>query len=252
MTKLASLVQLGLALVLLLPVYATRPQSADALRGKLAATAAALDELARIETRIASRDASAIEDLLAITEPPLDCGEAPSARDDLLESLRAEVGALSAAVESGEAPAAMQTAAADAAAHEPGLDEAWIRALAVAAPRPAERAAAAAAPARAPRAFEAEGYVADALRLARASMRAGKSERALELFALAGDSPEARHGRAQCLEKLGRYAEALAAYEQVAAASDAGPWAARAAEDREFLAWRLEFERAVSARRNER
>jgi tetratricopeptide (TPR) repeat protein len=83
-------------------------------------------------------------------------------------------------------------------------------------------------------------------------MRAGKPARALELFERAGAAPEARHGRAQCLEKLGRYAEALAAYDQVAAASDAGPWAARAAEDREFLAWKLELERAVAARRNGR
>ena len=63
--------------------------------------------------------------------------------------------------------------------------------------------------------YEAEGYTADALRLARVHYKQARYSKALEV--LAGDEgPEPTYWRARCLERLGRYDEALEAYLRVA------------------------------------
>jgi hypothetical protein len=128
-----------------------------------------------------------------------------------------------------------------------GLDESMRRRLGelepLAVPSPASGAAPAAAAAPRLRAFEPEGYAADALRMARAHYKQGRWNEALLLLEQrAGATAAETYWRARCLEKLGRDAEAAAAYEAVVTDPAAGEDAVRAKGDLEFLRWRLDFE----------
>jgi hypothetical protein len=266
MLKFQYAINLGLATVLVVPAVTLGAGENPSLEQLLSRTVAALEELAGIERRLHERDPAAIHDALQWTEAPLALPSAdPGARDELLTGLRGEVARLqrdvdrlgeSAVEEALDAPAGADELAPEGARPEDaprpatvGLDEGARRWLG-SRPRPAPEVVAApptsapapeAAPPGAKRAFEAEGYAADALKLGRAHYRQGRYEVALETFRALADA-EGQYWKARCLEKLGRSADAIAAYGAVIAREDAGYLAERAAEDLDFLQWRLAFE----------
>ncbi len=89
---------------------------------------------------------------------------------------------------------------------------------------------------------EGKGYSAHPLRQAQACFRASRFQRGVEILEAAPASTEADYWRARCLEKLDRLEEAIALYESVELAEDAGDLADAAAGDREFAEWRLGFQ----------
>lgn len=96
-----------------------------------------------------------------------------------------------------------------------------------------------------PRTNEGESFTADALRLGHAYYRAGRYTEGLVILSKQTGSVEARYWAARCLEHLGRYDEAAAAYEEVVANEDAGYLADRAQSDLLFLTWKRDFSRRV-------
>jgi Tetratricopeptide repeat len=212
----------------------------------------------------------AVPRLIASTEAPIADAHA---RDELLVSLRQEVSRLqmvfdqlTAKRRAGTAPdepsepagaAGGETApaAAGAARSEPqmpvttGLDDATRGRLAEIPPpvEGAEGAPRAGPPAA--KAFEEDGFRADPLRLGRAYYRAGRYAEGLALLETLAQDPEATYWAARCLERLGRLDEALAAYQRVIDAPDAGYFADRAQGDRDFLAWKRDFEKRLEPER---
>lgn len=252
MLRFHSLVCLGLACAFVLPAALVGPRQDEPVTVTLEKTLAALEQLAGLGQRLCERDPSAIAAALAATEAP-SAGE-PAARDALLDALRGEVVALQGVLE-GDAPLQPSTTTTATTPPAPpattGLDEARLRALAPLTSQ-ANTTTRTVETARAKHEFEDPGYAADSLRLAHAYYREGKLERALLLFETTDAGAESSYWRARCLERLGRTAEALDAYVRVVAAPNAGWHAARAAEDVEFLRWRIALERKVTERAGER
>jgi tetratricopeptide (TPR) repeat protein len=270
MLKFNYALNLGLATLLVVPAVTLGSGGEDSLEATLQRTLKALDQLAAVEERLQNGDATAIPTVLAATEAPLPApAEDPGARDALLESLRHDVARLQSEAEQLESrPAsaalpssapttntAAESSAATTTTEVPaattGLDDALRAQLArsvgaAAAPTstPAVTTPVAAAPSRASnaRAFEPAGYAADALRLGRACYRQGRYAEALAAFEQRLEDVECAYWRARTLEKLGRDTEALAGYSAVIARKDAGTHAERAREDLEFLQWRVDFE----------
>lgn len=246
----------ALAAVFVIPAVALQGRSPESLGDALQRTLSALEGLAQLELRVQAGEPGAVQAVIAATEAPL----APELRDDAaLLALRGEVARLEGALDALHAGAAThlpghaglepldELASLPPPVATTGLDEATRRLLGDlqpgAGPAPVTPAAAAPRAASAPRtqAFEAEGYAADALRLARARYKQGRWTEALELLEGSGAGAQETYWRARCLEKLGRDAEAAAAYENVVVDPSAGENAARAREDLEFLRWRLDF-----------
>jgi tetratricopeptide (TPR) repeat protein len=255
----------ALAAVFVLPAVAWQGASAGSIEEALRRTLAALEALTGIEQSVQSGAPGAIDSVLSATERALP----PEARsDDDLLALRGELQRLERELDGLTAPSAEQqpgqqavepAAEPNAAANEEpepapilttGLDEGTRQMLAALTPgapaglQPKAATVAIAAdslPQQSDKlAFEAPGYAADVLRLARAYYKQGRWSDALGLLDKPG-TPEETYWRARCLEKLGRDEEAVKAYEQVAADPAGGSDAQRAREDLEFLRWRMEF-----------
>ncbi len=276
MLKFNYALNLGLATLLVVPAVTLGSGGEDSLEATLQRTLKALDQLAAVEQRLQSGDASAIHTVIAATEAPLPTPtEEPGARDALLETLRHDVARLQGETERLEnaalptaAPSAPTQAPTNAPASAPveiaattGLDDSFRARLAAGKPTSAPRAPAATTPTTAPattpvatpaseasRAFEQPGYAADALRLGRACYRQGRYTEALAAFELRLDDAECSYWRARTLEKLGRETEAIAGFGAVVARKDAGSLAERAREDLEFLQWRLDFEKRSASK----
>ncbi len=246
----------AIGVLLLVPALTLQGRSPASLEEALESTLRALEALGAIEQRIAHSDPEAVGVLLASTEP---APEAPQALEHALLDLRAEVSSLECELDglhaqtAGPAQQDPQAQDADAGAGgapiapTTGLDDATRRRLAgsaLSAVEPlaqVEPLAAAGAAAAVLHSFEAPGYMADALRLARACYRQGRWHEGLALLEGRDGTPAETYWRARCLEKLERNDEAIAAYERLVA-DPAGGWeAARAREDLEFLRWRLDF-----------
>jgi len=261
--KFSYLTNLVIAGIMVVPAVALQEGSAGSLEESLTRTLVALENLAGLSTRIEAREPGVVRDVIRWTEPPI-ASDQPSANDELLDVLRAEVGDLQTRVDlerqrvaaradtvEGPGAATFVAPTGEASASTQGLDEDMRRRLAGAGgfaqpPRPetgaAERRA---APAKV--ALEEEGYAADPLRLARAMYRAGRHQEVLDTLAPRRSEPEARYWMARSLEKLGRSEEALEAYGEVIEMPGAGDLAQRAKEDTDFLRWRMEFERNEGA-----
>jgi tetratricopeptide (TPR) repeat protein len=269
MMKFQYAVNLGLATVLVVPAVTLGIGQNDALEVTLRRTVEALDQLAAIEQRLHDRDPGAIHDALRFSEAALEVpADRPQARDELLVGLRGEVARLQRESEALEARAATPQSTpvlppppeleVSPTAQGPatlGLDDAArrklsVRAKPVVAPASLDtvpQLESASPPAREPKqAFEADGYAADAFRLGRAYYRQGRFDLALQSFEADATNPEAMYWRARALEKLGRNADAIAAYGRVIALPEPGFCGERAKEDLEFLQWRLEFDRSRS------
>jgi tetratricopeptide (TPR) repeat protein len=247
-------VGVALALAVVLPTAALGKQAPETLQQALERTIAALEQLAGIEQRLARHDAGAIRDAIASTEPALTVpANKPQARDEQLDALRHDVvalqGALDGDMRAGE-PAAKPSAhdsqpPSTSSAATTGLDEATRRALG--APASAEQqidGALGSAPAP-KRTFEPRGYSADPLELGRALYRREKFGQALVQFESQGTAIEATYWKARCLERLNKTSDAIAAYKQVIASPSAGPLAARAKDDLDFLTWCTAIQRTA-------
>jgi tetratricopeptide (TPR) repeat protein len=261
MLKFQYAINLGLALVLGVPAVTLGVQANEPLEVTLRRTIDALDQLASIEERLHERDASAIHDVLRATEAPVAVNaQDPGADDQLLGDLRQQVESLQREVGELERVAPLPTVRvpsphlvtedfnAPPSTPTVGLDDSARRLLA-SAPQVGKRVnTGAPVPTDAvsttsdKRAFEPEGYAADAVTLGRAYYRQGRFDQALATFETAGKNADALYWRARSLEKLARNADALAAYAEVLALPDGGAAAERAKEDLEFLRWRIDFE----------
>lgn len=244
MLKFTYLVQLGLAGALTLPAWNGQDGSLAALVSELEA---ALSELSRGLSASDADAAVVIERALRLSEPPL---AQEREREELLVRLRRDVGALQQELDElevyGVDPRPAQTPVAPApSAARTGLGDVERERL-----RPAPTTTSAQAQvAREPHAFEGPGYSADPVRHGRAYVRAGRNAEGLALLERHQGLPEADFWRARCLEGLGRLDEALRAYEGVQAATlPTDELHQRAAQEREFLGWRIEFERRLAER----
>lgn len=260
-----------LGTLLVTPALTLGVQHNDSLEATLKRTVASLEELGRIERRLRERDPSAIADAVNATEAPLATSNGDgSARDAALSDLRGVVSKLQGELDELEnkatpqqltqvarlptldiAPESMQPTKADLTV---GLDDALRRRLGER-PRPlmveSTRSVATNTEqlsTNAKTAFEGETYAADALRLGRAHYRQGEYDKALAALE-SGQDAESLYWKARCLEKLGREADAIKAYNAVIALPDGGYSSQRAKEDLEFLEWRIAFQktRAKSA-----
>jgi tetratricopeptide (TPR) repeat protein len=260
-----------LGTLLVTPALTLGMQHNDSLEATLKRTVASLEELGRIERRLRERDPSAIADAVNATEAPLATSNGDgSARDAALSDLRGVVSKLQGELDELEnkatpqqltqvariptldvAPESMQPTKADLTV---GLDDALRRRLGER-PRPlmveSTRSVATNTEqlsTNAKTAFEGETYAADALRLGRAHYRQGEYDKALAALE-SGQDAESLYWKARCLEKLGREADAIKAYNAVIALPDGGYSSQRAKEDLEFLEWRIAFQktRAKSA-----
>ena len=257
----------ALAAIFVVPAVAWQEGSTASLQEALQRTVAALEALAGLGERIAGGDRQAVPQLLAATEPAL--GEEPSPGEALTQ-LRGEVAALEIELDGlhaampgatpGHTGARLPSEQDSVLPLTTGLDDATRALLADPPPVAAESGPlgpslqdppAQTGPGRAStkRSFEEPGYAADPFRLARAYYRQGQWEQALALLAEPSANPEEAYWRARCLDKLGRFDEAVAAYEALAADPGGGTHAQRAREDLEFLRWRRQFEARREAAR---
>lgn len=269
MLKFNYFTNLGLATLVVVPAVTLGTSQNESLEQTLKRTLHALDQLAAIEQRLNSGDATAVPAALAACELPLPTPpDRPQARDELLETLRGDVARLEGEVElvesgSSGAPAhpkaATRSKVDDAEVPAPpaattGLDDAARRLLGArtslpvntAATQPSTTNTTRPAPSSA-RTFENDGYAADTLKLGRALYRQSRYAEALTTFEQRREDAECSYWRARTLEKLGRDADAIKAYGEVIELKDAGQHADRAKEDLEFLQWRLSFEKARPA-----
>jgi tetratricopeptide (TPR) repeat protein len=257
----------ALAALFVVPAVALQDGPASSLEESLRRTVLALEALAGLGERIEAGEHEAVGPLLTATEAPLD----DQARaGEVLASLRGEVSALEIELDGLHAaiPGALPGHTGARPASDPtglpviptvGLDDearALLGATAVAdgatttpVAGPGTTASTAGSGAEPKRSFEEPGYTADPLRLAKALYRQGRWDRALAVLDGRAQQPEAAYWRARCLDKLGRFDEAAAAYEALVDDPAGGEHARRAREDLEFLRWRREFERRQEAAR---
>lgn len=263
-------IQAGLGALLVMPALTLGVQHNESLESALRRTVTSLEELGRIEQRLQQRDPSAIADILAATEQPLETSSGEGgARDAALLDLRGVVGRLQRDLDELEnkadpkaleqvtrrTPVATEQETRNAARPEltVGLDDALrrrlgerVRPIATEPSRSSPTTSDAQRRAESKTAFESDAYAADSLRLGRALYRQGEFAQALDALS-AGTDGDSLYWRARCLEKLGRDAEAITVYNQAIALPGAGYSAQRAKEDLEFLEWRLTFERTRAA-----
>jgi len=257
-----------LGTLLVTPALTLGMQHNDSLEATLKRTVASLEELSRIERRLRERDPSAIADVVNVTEPALATSNGDgAARDAALSDLRGVVSKLQGELDELEnlenratpqqltqlariptldvAPESSQLTKAELTV---GLDDALRRRLGE---RPRQLMVDTARsvatnteplPTNAKTAFESETYAADALRLGRAHYRQGEYDKALAALE-SGQDAESLYWKARCLEKLGREADAIKAYNAVIALPDGGYSSERAKEDLEFLQWRIAFQK---------
>ena len=247
---------------LVVPALTLGGAPAESLEEALDRTVRSLEVLAGVQADLQQGEAEAIALARRFTQPPDDALPAPE-RQARLEALEREVGELRLELDlldalappdggPGEAPApgprtARPPAAGGAAAMTTtGLDPQMLATLARGTPQPISRVESRpAVPADRP-ALEPEGFAADPLRLGRLYYRAGRFQEAHDALSKLRHEPTALYWSARSLEKLGRNAEAAAAYEKVAALPDDPRLARRAAEDLEFLSWKMSFEEELA------
>lgn len=271
MLKFNYFTNLGLATLVVVPAVTLGTSQNESLEQTLKRTLHALDQLAAIEQRLNSGDATAVPAVLAACELPLPTPpDRPQARDELLDTLRGDLARLEGEIElvesgSSATPAHPKARTSDKLndvdvppppAATTGLDDAARRLLgartSVPVTTPAAQQPSSAtnttrpAPSSA-RTFETDGYAADTLKLGRALYRQSRYAEALTTFEQRREDAECSYWRARTLEKLGRDADAVKAYGEVIELKDAGAHADRAKEDLEFLQWRLSFEKARPA-----
>lgn len=221
MMKHSFATSLAVAAVMVVPAAGLRGQEPGDLdlAGRLAATVAALEELAGLRGRIQSGEPGAVETVRAATEAPI---EPAQRRDELLVELRADVGRLQ-------------------MAH----DELTSRSVA------AEGQAEDGANAGEAEAASGEERARPSLELVRQGKLLsldGRHAEAAELLAPHLDDPEARYWLARSFKHMGRRAEAFALWSALAEDESSGAFGARAKRDLELLRLDRELERRRAAK----
>ncbi|MCC6408127.1 MAG: hypothetical protein IT453_13275 [Planctomycetes bacterium] len=244
MMKHSFAINVGAAIVLLVPAVALQGDGAKSLDESLRATVAAIDELAGVEKRLAAKDPSALKDLLRLTETPSGTDvERDLRRDELRDQLNALQAKFDGLQSPGTTPSARPTPI-----HVDDDPQGVADARHETAPAKRDKPAARDTQARhAPASFETHGYVADTARLVRAYYKQDRFAEALAAIGDAAADPSSNYWKGRCLEKLGKRDEALAAYRAASESKQGGPDAERAKEAASFLEWQTKFQ----ARRTE-
>ena len=230
----------------------------ESLTSALASTVRALEYLSGVQESVEAGEADAIRRVMAATEVA-DFTVAPTEQEQRLEELRGHVATLQAEldwIEVSHSEGIEWTGLEDpdfqsfTTIQEPirpapvttGIDDSMRQRLAVVDPPPAVKTpnGPMEVSPKARRIFEHDGYVADPLRLGRSQYRVGHYDQAIETLAKV-ELIEGLYWTARAQEKLGRFDEALAGYERVATAEDAGTLAGQAQTDASFLKWRRGF-----------
>ena len=251
----------ALAGLLVVPAITSQSGPGGGVAKALGDTVAALEELAGLRSRVASGDASAVEDILAATEPAI---LGPRVRDEFLVTLREEVSGLRMLADElaldptvgttrpdGPAPDSsgkpeLLGPPPDRAAGVPtvGIDDS-IRQAIRSYPMPLTELSPRATLEPGVRALEPEGFTADVVRQGRLFYRAERYAEALTVLE-ASDDPDAAYWLARCLERLDRTDEAIEALQALIADERASTLADRARRDLDFLTWKRNFQERKS------
>jgi hypothetical protein len=208
-----------------LTVPAVIGQGDDLLSG-LHQTLTAIEELAGIREDIEARKPGAVEELLKLTDAPL---AATQERDMRIDGLRVDVARLQGELDDLDR-VAMDRIADDP--HATGMSN------------ESRTMAALGGPALVPIASqETEGYSIDTLRQARLMITARRFTEAETLLKTLDPTSESRYWMARAVSGLGRYTEALAQLELVAADEDAGDFQRWAKQDMSMIEVRVELSR---------
>lgn len=251
---------IGLAGLLVVPAVTSQSGPGGGVAKALGDTVAALEELAGLSGRIASGDASVVEDVLAATEPPI---LGPRERDEFLVTLREEVNGLRMVADEFAFDLSVGTARPNAGS--PGLGgtaelqgpdrggdsiptvgiDDTVRQAIRSYPMPLTELSPRATVVPGTRVLEPEGFTADIVRQGRLFFRA---ERYAEAFTVLekSDDPDAAYWLARCLERMGRTDEAIEALQALIADERASTLANRAGRDLDFLTWKRDFQERKS------
>lgn len=260
MLRFTTLFNFGLVGALIAPAALQQGSSTEQLEKSISSTDQALGLMAQIEVGLAAGNYSAVESILRATEAPL--GEARK-RSELLDLLRQEIGQLEFQMQQMNIPVELDhlnedptTAIPDGpramgvgtGAVTPGLtNEERSDVELVWPPVPGANLQGVAQAGTNRFRFEKEGFTVDAVSQGRAYYRAKRYTEALRLFLVRAGEPEADYWIGRTLERLGRTQEAIAAYTEVVDSDESGPLGERAATDRDFLNWSIEFNRKLDA-----
>ena len=279
MLKFTYLAQLGLAGTVLVPAVVLEQDPAGGLTDALANTTATIESLERLHGALTKGDHSMVAATLEATEAP--AGDA-QLRDERLNYLREEVSRLRMRWESLDEAMTANPAAAQHSS-PPSIEPAEVLTtsptplvlplaevsaeqtpvLSPSAPSttgmseatrdeilqrlsPEELTTANTSPAEKTR-FEPSGFSAHAVRHGRALYKAGRYESALRLLGASTDQAGAYFWIACSLEKLERFDEAIAAYDQVIESAIDGKDAQHAKRNRDFLIWKRDFDARITA-----
>ncbi|MCE9593731.1 MAG: tetratricopeptide repeat protein [Planctomycetes bacterium] len=235
-------INVGTAIVLLVPAVALQGGDAKSLDDSLRKTMAVLDDLAGVEKRLTDKkDATAVPEIVRLTEAPIGTD---IERDKHRDTLRDEVNELQGRLDGMQSGTTVQTprnADEDVDVEHEHSAPTQPRAVAPKAGRETTVARNAHA-AREPAAFETHGYVADSVRLVRAYYKQERFAEALAVLGTSSTDASSNYWRGRCLEKLGKTADALAAYRLAKDAKGGGLDAERAGDAIVFLEWQAKFE----------
>ncbi|MFT7670496.1 MAG: hypothetical protein ACI8X5_003205 [Planctomycetota bacterium] len=257
MLKFTHLFNFGLVGALVVPSVVQQEPNTQELTRSLQANAQALEALEGIQGNLKSGDYSSIEAVLKVTEAPTG-GERE--RSETLDRLRQEIGALENQVQEWDlfdldaiaqgntsnitamGPTGNSTAQEGSTGHTEDQEKRTANTWPSIENQPSSEQRA--LPIK--NSLEKPGFTADAVRQGRANYRAGHYTEALKLFTTRKGEPEADYWMGRSLERLSRTTEAVTAYTRVIDNEKSGVLAERAAADREFLSWLIDFDRKVS------
>lgn len=241
MMKHSFAINVGTAIVLLVPAVALQGGDAKSLDDSLRKTMAVLDDLAGVEKRLnEKKDATAVPEIVRLTETPIGTG---AERDKQRDTLRDEINELQGRLDGMQSGTTTQTPR-DAAEDEVAVEDERPTTPRAVAPKAGREATVARNlhAAREPASFETHGYVADSVRLVRAYYKQERFAEALAVLGASSTDASSNYWRGRCLEKLGKTVDALAAYRLAKDAKDGGIDAERAADAIGFLEWQAKFE----------
>jgi tetratricopeptide (TPR) repeat protein len=278
MLKFTYLAQLGLAGTVLVPAVVLEQDPAGGLTDALANTTATIQSLERLHSSLIKGDHSQVAATIKATEAPT--GDA-QLRDERLSYLRDEVSRLRMRWESLEeamsahsskqaTPVAPQldsvpTLPINAAPFSAPLAQASPSQLVTIEPhdlittglseatraniiqRLSTKEVGPQSSGQAQRtAFEPSGFSANAVRHGRALYKAGRYLDAIALLTASGDQDGAHFWLACSLEKLGRFDDAITAYDVVIETVTDTKDAQHAKRNRDFLIWKRDFDARIS------
>jgi len=260
MLKFTYIAQLGLTGTLLVPAVVLEQDPAGGLTDALANTRASIASLERLHTSLTQGDYTKVLSTINATEVPT---EASPERDERLYFLRGEVSrlqmrwdALDAALSTkAPLPVAPVEEATATPAPTPEPDESSVGTTGLNQSARAElmqrlssqEGNASAEVRRGKTSYEPAGFTAHAVRHGRAYYKAGRYQEALSLLEQSKEQTSARFWIACTLEKLGRTAEAIAAYQEVIDSPLEVDHAENALRNRDFLVWRRDFDARIAA-----